>query len=104
MGEACSTSCLASGVSGGSGLWISPPTPGTGLLVWIYVFPFTGSCLFAMLSFLYSVYTSSAQLLSHLPFQAEDKKAALPMGLSAAEKADAHEEEELQAAEEVSGP
>uniref|UniRef100_A0A8D1RDN0 Coiled-coil domain-containing protein 93 n=1 Tax=Sus scrofa TaxID=9823 RepID=A0A8D1RDN0_PIG len=31
---------------------------------------------------------------------AEDKKAALPMGLSAAEKADAHEEEELQAAEE----
>uniref|UniRef100_A0A8D1SV76 Coiled-coil domain-containing protein 93 n=1 Tax=Sus scrofa TaxID=9823 RepID=A0A8D1SV76_PIG len=42
----------------------------------------------------------SAQLLSHLPFQAEDKKAALPMGLSAAEKADAHEEEELQAAEE----
>lgn len=40
----------------------------------------------------------------HLPFQAEDKKTALPAGLSAAEKADAHEEDELQAAEEVCGP
>ncbi|XP_040852024.1 coiled-coil domain-containing protein 93-like isoform X2 [Ochotona curzoniae] len=36
----------------------------------------------------------------YLPFQAEDKKATLPAGLSAAEKADAHEEEELRAAEE----
>uniref|UniRef100_A0A452QLZ0 Coiled-coil domain-containing protein 93 n=1 Tax=Ursus americanus TaxID=9643 RepID=A0A452QLZ0_URSAM len=32
--------------------------------------------------------------------KAEDKKTALPAGLSAAEKADAHEEDELQAAEE----
>ncbi|XP_053453401.1 coiled-coil domain-containing protein 93 isoform X4 [Nycticebus coucang] len=32
--------------------------------------------------------------------KAEDKKAALPVGLSAAEKADAHEENELRAAEE----
>uniref|UniRef100_A0A2K6ESW2 Coiled-coil domain-containing protein 93 n=1 Tax=Propithecus coquereli TaxID=379532 RepID=A0A2K6ESW2_PROCO len=32
--------------------------------------------------------------------KAEDKKAALPTGLSAAEKADAHEEDELRAAEE----
>lgn len=39
----------------------------------------------------------------YLPFQAEDKKATLPAGLSAAEKADAHEEEELRAAEEVHG-
>uniref|UniRef100_A0A452QMA9 Coiled-coil domain-containing protein 93 n=1 Tax=Ursus americanus TaxID=9643 RepID=A0A452QMA9_URSAM len=36
--------------------------------------------------------------------KAEDKKTALPAGLSAAEKADAHEEDELQAAEEVCGP
>lgn len=40
----------------------------------------------------------------HLSFQAEDKKTALPAGLSAAEKADAREEDELQAAEEVCGP
>ena len=40
----------------------------------------------------------------HLPFQAEDKKTALPTGLLTAEKADAHEEDELQAAEEVSDP
>lgn len=39
----------------------------------------------------------------HLPFQAEDKKMALPTGLSATEKADAHEEDELQAVEEVCG-
>lgn len=47
---------------------------------------------------------SDAQLFLHLPFQAEDKKTVLPTGLSAAEKADAHEEDELQAAEEVCGP
>lgn len=40
----------------------------------------------------------------HLSFQAEDKKMALPTGLSATEKADAHEEDELQAVEEVCGP
>ncbi|XP_045431593.1 coiled-coil domain-containing protein 93 isoform X3 [Pipistrellus kuhlii] len=34
------------------------------------------------------------------PEKAEDKKTALPTGLSTAEKADAHEEDELQAAEE----
>lgn len=52
-----------------------------------------------------TVSTDSAQLqFSHLPFQAEDKKAALPTGLLTAGKADAHEEDELQAAEEVSDP
>lgn len=50
-----------------------------------------------------STYSVQLQFL-HLPFQAEDKKTALPTGLLTAEKADAHEEEELQAAEEVSGP
>lgn len=57
-----------------------------------------------MLSFLYWFSNSSAQLFSHLSFQAEDKKPTLSTGLSATEKADAHEEDELQAAEEVCGP
>nr|ACQ63055.1 coiled-coil domain containing 93 (predicted) [Dasypus novemcinctus] len=42
----------------------------------------------------------SARSFLHLPFQAEDKKTALPAGLLAPEKADAHEEDELRAAEE----
>ena len=52
-----------------------------------------------------TVSTDSAQpQFLHLPFQAEDKKMALPTGLLTAEKADAHEEDELQTAEEVSDP
>lgn len=63
---------------------------------------FTGY-LSISLSYFCGVSNSGAQMFSHLPFQAEDKKTALAAGLSAAEKTDAHEEEELQAAEEVCG-
>lgn len=51
-----------------------------------------------------SLLSLQAQLFLHLPFQTEDETTALLTGLSAAEKADTHEEDELQAAEEVCGP
>ena len=78
--------------------------PGAGSFVQICMFLSQTTALCSVtLSLLFPTYSVQLQFL-HLPFQAEDKKTALPTGLLTTEKADAHEEDELQAAEEVSGP